>query len=61
MTIDVVSPFYQQVKLQLVGMKRVFKQDLQMFGLKLLQISIIFTHLKLWVAVARQLWVGDFF
>ena len=28
--------------------------DLYMFGLKLMKFSVIFTHMKLWVAVARQ-------
>ena len=30
-------------------------QDLQMFGFKLLQVRVIFTYLKLWLAVARQM------
>ena len=29
-------------------------QDLRVFGSQIKQISVIFTHLKLWVAVARH-------
>ena len=43
-----------QVELLLLGMKWVFKHhDLQKFGLKL-KLKVIFTHLKLCVAVARH-------
>ena len=36
-------------------MKCVFEHaELQMFDLKLLQIWVIFTHLELWVVVARH-------
>ena len=44
----------------LLGNKCVFKhEDLQMFGLKLNNYRVIFTNLKLWVAVARHkfIWV----
>ena len=42
-------------KSQLLATKCVFKQqDLQMFQLKYLQIWVILTHLKAWVAVARH-------
>ena len=47
--------FCYQVKSQLLGIKGLFKhQYLQILGFKLLQILPIFTHLKLWVAVARH-------
>ena len=40
---------------ELLGKRRVFNhQDLKMVGTQIKQIWIIFTHLKLWVAVARH-------
>ena len=51
-------------KLQLLWMKCMFQQQyLQMFGHKLLQIQVISTHLKLWIAEAKHnfMWVNIYF
>ena len=54
-TTVIFTPFYQPIKSLLLGTKFVFKhQDSQIFGPKIKQIRVIFTHLKLWVAVARH-------
>ena len=46
---------YQLIKSLLWGIKCVFKhQDLLIFGLQSNKDGIIFTYLKLWVAVARH-------
>ena len=54
-TTVIFTPFYQPIKSLLLGTKFVFKhQDSQIFGPKIKQIRVIFTHLKLWAAVARH-------
>ena len=50
-----VTLFYYPIKSLLLGMKCVFKlYDLQRFGIKLNKLCVIFSDLKLWVAVARH-------